>query len=305
MLPNYTLSNWNIDFYLTMYIPDMFLTQVYSYFDDVLKDPKYYQGMSDIYYEGMKDGTMCVLMKLNKVNMQDFLEEHKYSAEEILILLLQICYSIDHLYKNSIAYVDIKPDNFMLKESSYPLDVNLIDFGCITPALYSPIVSGGNINHRPPEFKNVNYDTKISYDYSKFSVYSIGILAYELAGLKENNTSDFLKYSNPFSEPKYNGDGRFNKDADIWEKVNEFAKICTCADPTNRPTSSGAIRILQEYLFGVPQYGAERAQAMNKVIDEFYRKLENEEVFEKDMITLKDGKESLKAQMIYNYIIGE
>lgn len=82
-LPNYPLSNWNIDFYLTMYIPDMFLTQVYSYFDDVLKDPKYYQGMSDIYKEGMENGTMCVLMKLNKVNMQDFLEEHKYSAEEV------------------------------------------------------------------------------------------------------------------------------------------------------------------------------------------------------------------------------
>ena len=44
---------------------------------------------------------------------------------------------------------------------------------------------------------------------------------------------------------------------------------------------------------------------MNKVIDEFYRKLESEEVFETNMITLKDGKESLKAQMIYNYIIGE
>lgn len=82
-LPDYPLSNWNIDFYLTMYIPDMFLTQVYSYFDDVLKDPKYDQLMSDIYHEGMENGTMCVLMKLNKVNMQDFLEEHKYSAEEV------------------------------------------------------------------------------------------------------------------------------------------------------------------------------------------------------------------------------
>ena len=90
----------------------------------------------------------------------------------------------------------------------------------------------------------------------------------------------------------------------------------TQADPTNRPTSSGAIRILQEYLFDVPQYGiispplsdrigAERARAMNKVIDEFYKKLDNEEGFETDTITLKDGKESLKAQMIYNYIIGE
>lgn len=44
---------------------------------------------------------------------------------------------------------------------------------------------------------------------------------------------------------------------------------------------------------------------MNKVIDEFYKKLDNEEGFETDTITLKDGKESLKAQMIYNYIIGE
>src|SRR5437762_1633932 len=61
-------------------------------------------------------------------NLEDQHEKRRFSENEILAILVQTLFALEHLHGRSIVHRDLKPQNLLLK-SRDPLHVKVADFG--------------------------------------------------------------------------------------------------------------------------------------------------------------------------------
>ncbi|KAK8795674.1 hypothetical protein WA158_000331 [Blastocystis sp. Blastoise] len=295
-VPESEMETWKKDFFIPLYTPFKYLTQSYYMFqDEVINRNETEAEMPDI--------ISCNYMvnQLRCLDLKTYLEKYKYEAKEVLLVLLQLSYTIAHLYKHGMCYVDLKPDNIMLFNVGLNIDISLVDFGYVQSCLIGPIITA-NATHVPPSAVELSTselansgDQKPLYNFSKYDSYSIGVLAFELSGIAvEGNSQQFLT-KNPFLGPQ------FETDADLWQKIYEFAIKCIEPNDDLRPDPPLVVKLLQQTLWDIPISSCEREQKMCAFIYDFYER--NNYRFDADPTLAPE--EELQLQMVWDYIHGE
>lgn len=84
-------------------------------------------------YDGGKtdNGIPYLIMEYIKgASLHKWLEQHKLSETEVLLLFVKVCEAVNYAHQNLIIHRDITPGNIMMTSSG---DVKLIDFGIAKP----------------------------------------------------------------------------------------------------------------------------------------------------------------------------
>lgn len=132
-----------------------------------------------LYDSGTWEGGLYIAMEFVKgTSLRKILTHQPFSLKRALEILLQIAYALCHLHTHGVIHGDVKPENILITESG---QVKLIDFGIAQLISEKPATNGakrlvGTPVYMSPEqleqWGNVSYQSDI---------YSLGIIAYELA----------------------------------------------------------------------------------------------------------------------------
>lgn len=120
---------------------------------------------------------------LEKINEQ--LEENiilTLDHDVLLRIMLNVLEAIMELNKLGIAHCDLKPDNILIKEATY--EIQIIDFG---QACDTECVPKGTIMYSSPEtlLNHLNYENTLNVkQLIKADTFSVGLIFYELANGK-------------------------------------------------------------------------------------------------------------------------
>jgi serine/threonine protein kinase len=139
-------------------------------------------------------GTLFVVMEYHSQTLRNkFRREGRFSVQQTLSILTQICSGLLHLYRNKVLHLDIKLDNILVSSSGR---IVLIDFG---EALFMEIQNneehfvkfdcdnsrvGGNSEHLSPELLTAREQLSIQnpqvVQASKQPCWELGVLLWEL-----------------------------------------------------------------------------------------------------------------------------
>ena len=96
-------------------------------------------------------------------------------------IMYRMATAVGHMHKNKMVHYDLKPDNFMISESSSPrqlksyerFDVRIIDFGFTSPASFT-YFKGGTSGYKSPETHEGRNTS------SKSDIFSLGMTYWKL-----------------------------------------------------------------------------------------------------------------------------
>lgn len=140
--------------------------------------------------------SLFLLMKRYDITLKQYLNDHRLSIRESILLLAQLLEGVTHLNAHGIAHRDLKSDNILLdlsEETDNCPSLVITDFGCCLAdkrhGLYLPynthdIDKGGNVALMAPEIITAEPGPFTSINYSKADLWTIGTIAYELFGMK-------------------------------------------------------------------------------------------------------------------------
>lgn len=133
----------------------------------------------NVYDVGEDEETKFIVMELLEgTTLKDIILSHPgfLDNNEIIDIIYQIASALEHAHQNNIIHRDIKPENIVIDHTN---SVKVADFGIARAVTTSTIVNTkrvlGSVHYSSPEQARgsvVDYRTDI---------YSLGILAYELA----------------------------------------------------------------------------------------------------------------------------
>lgn len=186
---------------------------------------------------------------LEKINEE--LEESIITTldhDVLLKIMLNILQAMMELYKLGIAHCDIKPDNILINETTF--DIQIIDFGqaCITKC-----VPKGTIMYSSPEtlLNHLNFENTFNLkQLFKSDVFSVGLVFYELANGKLPFTLKEYGYQSVKQLYTYYNDetilSTYNEDKYVIdEKINLFIESMLVVNRHVRPSIKSLIRDLK------------------------------------------------------------
>ena len=165
------------------------------------------EGKHFLSYEGMfrdefKSDNCILVMESGEINLKEILKVRvKYELTNAIYILHSLAQDLLFLEENGIASRDIKTENVILVQNENNANLfhyKISDFGigCILPKstknLEIEYFSGLSLYYASPEAKEIfkkNYEEP-TYNPFKADVYSLGIVALQLLGIKK---SEFLK----------------------------------------------------------------------------------------------------------------
>ena len=133
-----------------------------------------------LYGQGQWEGGLYIAMEfIRGVSLRQFIFQHSLSLKRSIDIILQVAYALYHLHSHDVIHGDLKPENILITEEG---DVKVIDFGIarLKQELKKPSLKNTKIAGTPsymsPEQKEGSSKMTFASD-----VYSLGIIAYELA----------------------------------------------------------------------------------------------------------------------------
>lgn len=197
-------------------------------------------------YEYLPNGTLK--QALSKENPRPLTWKHR------LLILRDVAEALKYLDANGAVHRDVKSDNILLTAKQRG---KLADFGLSSLRGATTASSGsgsssvvGTKCYMAPETRNGNDKPVVS---SAGDVYALGMVIYEtITGLPPTLKGEYAQLQSYVREAQMQGKdedlidsraGQFN----LWyfRELLRLAKDCTDDDPSNRPTASEALEILQ------------------------------------------------------------
>jgi len=175
---------------------------------------------------------------LDGPNLRQVLDQHKkIPAQQILLLMGQLCQALDAAHREGLVHGALKPDNIHLifKENPEKFSVRLLNFstGCLLngPATLEgeeDVVGVSDPRYLAPE--QFAGDTVKSSD-----IYALGILLCELL-------SGRTPFSGSFAEIIDQHNAKVELPSSIPEKLNRIIRKCLAFDPQDRFAEASELR---------------------------------------------------------------
>ncbi len=129
-----------------------------------------------LYGQGAWEGGLYIAMEfIRGVSLRQFIVQQSLSLKRSIDIILQVSYALCHLHSHSVIHGDLKPENILITEEG---EVKVIDFGIARLHEDKPVGTkiAGTPNYMSPEQKEDPDKMTFASD-----IYSVGIIAYELA----------------------------------------------------------------------------------------------------------------------------
>ena len=132
--------------------------------------------------EAYQNGYLLVMEDFGGISLKEYFAKNNYiaSLEELLLITISLCDTLNILYRHRIIHKDIKPSNILINPETK--QVKLIDFSIAsllhreTQTLMSPNVLEGTLAYLSPE-QTGRMNRGIDY---RTDFYSLGVTFYEL-----------------------------------------------------------------------------------------------------------------------------
>ncbi len=132
--------------------------------------------IATIYEVGREnDQTYIVMQFIPGMSLRKAIEEgQKFSLEQIVDLVAQVCRALDYAHQNGIVHRDIKPDNILLDEAGVP---HVVDFGIAT--IESVNVTRTRTTSATPAYMSPEQVLEETVD-PRSDIFSLGVILYEM-----------------------------------------------------------------------------------------------------------------------------
>lgn len=132
--------------------------------------------IATIYEVGRQDDqTYIVMQYIQGRSLRKTMEAgKKYSVEDVVDLMGQVCRALDYAHQNGIVHRDIKPDNILLDEAGKPY---LVDFGIAT--IESVNVTRTRTTSATPAYMSPEQILENIVD-RRSDIFSLGVIIFEL-----------------------------------------------------------------------------------------------------------------------------
>ncbi|MGL6194831.1 MAG: protein kinase domain-containing protein, partial [Thermoguttaceae bacterium] len=129
---------------------------------------------------GQKDGLFYIVMEyVDGVNLRQAMRTQKFSPEQALVVVPQICEALQYAHEEGVLHRDIKPENILLDKKGR---VKIADFGLgrlSVPSDYSSLTQTGSTLGTPFYMSPEQLEQPNKVDH-RTDIYSLGVVFYEL-----------------------------------------------------------------------------------------------------------------------------
>ncbi|CAL6073280.1 Kinase [Hexamita inflata] len=129
------------------------------------------------------ESNALIVMELGEIDLKNFMRENRILSENRIGAILEdICITVNKIHQLGIIHGDLKPQNFMFSNGR----IKLIDFGISKEMVNNETMVirdsiSGTVKYLAPEVINCQYRVAGAKIHRASDIWSIGIIAYELA----------------------------------------------------------------------------------------------------------------------------